>query len=69
MLPNFKLKTIKAFQNIKGNEHDPKNSFEASELLKDKINEKDFDFTLIGAGAYGLPLSAHVKSIGKKEFI
>lgn len=31
-----------------------------------EINKCDFDVALIGCGAYGLPLAAHVKRIGKK---
>ena len=34
--------------------------------MKEEINSKDFDIALIAAGAYGLPLAAHVKSIGKQ---
>ena len=66
VLPNFELKTIKAFQTIKGNKPSFNNWFEALDNLKQKIDEQDFDIALIAAGAYGLPLAAHVKSIGKK---
>ena len=33
--------------------------------MKDDIDGHTFDVALIGAGAYGLPLSAHVKRSGK----
>lgn len=66
VLPDFELKTIKAFQTIKGNITPFNNWFDALEMLKDKITEQDFDIALIAAGSYGLPLAAHVKSLGKK---
>jgi phytoene dehydrogenase-like protein len=31
-----------------------------------QINALDFDVAIIGAGAYGLPLAAHIKRLGKK---
>ena len=31
-----------------------------------RINAIDFDIAIIGCGAYGMPLAAHVKRIGKK---
>ena len=60
------MKTIKAFQTIKGNKSLFNNWFDALGSLKQKIEEQDFDIALIAAGAYGLPLAAHVKAIGKK---
>lgn len=66
VLPYFEMKTIKAFQTFKGNKSSFNNWFDALESLKQKIDEQDFDIALIAAGAYGLPLAAHVKSIGKK---
>jgi hypothetical protein len=67
VLPQFELKTIKAIQSIAGQK--PENIetwFEALELMKNKISETDFDIAIIGCGAYGLPLAAHVKRIGKQ---
>jgi glycerol-3-phosphate dehydrogenase len=34
--------------------------------MKDLINKASFDVAIIGCGAYGFPLAAHVKRIGKK---
>jgi hypothetical protein len=34
--------------------------------MKAEIDKKDFDIAIIGCGAYGFPLAAHVKRIGKK---
>ena len=33
--------------------------------MKSEIAKKDFDVALIGCGAYGMPLAAFVKSLGK----
>ena len=40
--------------------------FEALESMKREISQADFDIAIIGAGAYGLPLAAYVKSLGKQ---
>ena len=66
VLPEFELSTIKTFQTIKGNPVSYNNWFEVLELLKENINNIDFDIALIAAGSYGLPLASHVKSLGKK---
>ena len=67
VLPAFELKTIKAVQTIANNRPDQfKNWFEALNYMKDQISNTDFDVALIGCGAYGLPLAAHVKRLGKK---
>jgi hypothetical protein len=34
--------------------------------MKSEIDKIDFDIAIIGCGAYGFPLAAHVKRIGKK---
>ena len=34
--------------------------------MKDKIDQDDYDVCLIGCGAYGFPLAAHVKRMGKQ---
>jgi len=34
--------------------------------MKREIGKADFDICLIGCGAYGFPLAAHVKKIGKQ---
>jgi NADPH-dependent 2,4-dienoyl-CoA reductase/sulfur reductase-like enzyme len=31
-----------------------------------EVERVDFDVALIGAGAYGMPLAAHAKKLGKK---
>ncbi len=65
VLPAFELQTLKAVQSIAGNKTPFNDWFEAFDFMKEKINRMDFDIALIAAGSYGLPLAAHVKSIGK----
>lgn len=67
VLPKFKsLETIKAVQTIAGNDSVFKDWFEALDFMKKEIDSKDFDIAIIGCGAYGFPLAAHVKRMGKK---
>jgi len=66
MLPDFDLKTIKAVQSIANNKTDFPDWFSALNFMKDKITNTEFDIAVIGCGAYGFPLAAHVKRLGKK---
>jgi hypothetical protein len=67
VLPDFELKTIQAVQSIAGNKPDGFDSwFEALDYMKNQISNTEFDIAIIGCGAYGLPLAAHVKRMGKK---
>ena len=65
-LPSFDLKTVKAVQSIAGNKTAFKDWFDALDYMKSQIDSIDYDVCLIGAGAYGFPLAAHVKRSGKK---
>lgn len=66
LLPEFELKTIKAVQSLGGNANGFKDWFEALDYMKKEIDKSDYDICLIGCGAYGFPLAAHVKRMGKK---
>ncbi|APB35010.1 hypothetical protein GlitD10_2668, partial [Gloeomargarita lithophora Alchichica-D10] len=66
VLPDFNLKTLKAVQSIAGNPCGFNTWFEALDWMVEQINQTPFDVAIIGAGAYGLPLAAHVKRLGKK---
>lgn len=66
MMPDFELKTIKAVQTAAGEKTQFNDWFEALEWMKQEIAKVDFDICIIGAGAYGFPLAAHVKRMGKK---
>ena len=65
-LPEFELKTLKAIQSIGDEQPEYPTWFEALEIMKRQINEIDFDIALMGAGAYGFPLGAYIKELGKK---
>jgi len=65
VLPDFELLTIPAVQTLAGNKTDFASWFDALDWMKSEVDKLDFDVALIGAGAYGLPLSAHVKRRGK----
>ena len=67
MTPNFELLTLKAVQSIAGNKPSEFDDwFQALDWMKAEIDKRDFDIAIIGCGAYGFPLAAYVKQIGKK---
>ncbi len=68
ILPELKsLEVIGAIQTIAGNKDERFGTwFDALDYMKKDMEKKDFDIVLIGCGAYGLPLAAHAKSIGKQ---
>lgn len=68
VLPEFaELLTVKAVQTI-ADQKDPRFEtwFDALQYMKDEISKLDFDIALIGCGAYGMCLAAHVKRMGKQ---
>ena len=67
VLPEFSsLRLVKAVQSLGGDNSCFKNWFEALEWMKNEIDKEDYDVCLIGCGAYGFPLAAHVKRAGKQ---
>lgn len=66
LLPSFDLQTIQSVQSFAGNQTRFSDWFEALEYMKSEIDKHDYDICLIGCGAYGFPLAAHVKRMGKK---
>lgn len=68
ILPEFaSLTTIKAVQTIAGNDAGYGSWFEALDYMKKQIDKcASYDVALIGCGAYGFPLAAHVKRHNKK---
>jgi len=66
VLPEFELKTLQAVQSIAGTECPHETWFHALASMRDRIAETEFDVAIIGAGAYGLPLAAAVKGMGKQ---
>ena len=67
ILPDFELHTIKAVQTLAGT-CDPRFStwFEALEWMFEETKKIDFDIAIVGCGAYGLPLAAKIKQMGKQ---
>lgn len=68
VLPDFELKIVKAVQSSAGAQSGFSSWFDALNHMKKEIDNHDYDIALIGAGAYGFPLAAHVKRSGKKAF-
>lgn len=79
VLPEFKsLQVMPAVQSIGGRPYitDEKTGllvradfttwFEALSYMESEVEKYDFDVALIGCGAYGMPLAAHIKRMGKK---
>lgn len=65
-LPQYELKTIQAVQSLGGENNRFANWFEALKWMEDEIDKTDYDVCIIGCGAYGLHLAAHIKRSGKK---
>lgn len=66
ILPEFELHTIKAVQTIAGQLDDRFDTwFEALDYMIEQCKKEDFDIALVGCGAYGLPLAAEIKKMGK----
>ena len=66
VLPPFELKTIRAVQTVAGNPTSFKDWFEALKYMEDRMSEMTWDVAIIGCGAYGFPLAAHAKRMGRK---
>ncbi len=66
MLPKFELITLKSVQSIADENVPFEDWFAALSYMEDQISRMEFDIALIGAGAYGFPLGAYVKQLGKK---
>jgi len=66
ILPEFELITFKAVQSMAGTKTEFDTWFDAYHWMCDQIKDIDFEVAIIGCGAYGLPLAAYVKSLGKK---
>ncbi len=66
ILPEFELKTIKAVQTIAGTNDDRfENWFDALNWMIKECQNIDFDVAIVGCGAYGFPLAAAIKKMGK----
>jgi hypothetical protein len=65
ILPEFELTAIRSVQSISGNKTEFNTWLDALDHMKKQIDHADFDVAIIGCGAYGFPLAAHVKRKGK----
>ena len=66
VLPKFELITLKAVQSLAGNNSQYATWFDALHQMEEQVSQLDFDVALIGCGAYGLPLAAYIKRMGKQ---
>lgn len=67
ILPEFELKILKAVQTVAGTKDDRFDSwFDALEWMYQEAIKIDFDVAIIGCGAYGFPLAAKLKQVGKQ---
>ena len=67
ILPQFELITIKAVQTLNFNTDNVEYNdwFEALDSMIKQCEKIDFDVAIIGCGAYGFPLAAAIKQMGK----
>ena len=66
ILPEFKLITLKAVLTIAGSKDERFDTwFDALDYMCSEADKIDFDVAIIGCGAYGYPLAAHIKRSGK----
>ena len=65
VLPEFELQCLKAPQTMLGETVGFSCWSEALADLKSRVDAIDFDVAIIGCGAYGLPLGAHIKQRSK----
>ncbi|MEO5682382.1 MAG: hypothetical protein ABIQ88_07050 [Chitinophagaceae bacterium] len=66
VLPAFDLKIVRAVQSNGNSETVYKDWFEALDYMTEQIAKSDFDIAILGCGAYGMPLAARIKRMGKK---
>lgn len=66
ILPDFDLQIVKAVQSAAGTKSHFSSWFDALDFMKKEIERREFDIALIGCGAYGFHLAAHVKRMGRK---
>lgn len=67
ILPSFQLITMHAVQTINGNKekNNYRDWFDALDKMIRQCKNIDFDIAIIGCGAYGFPLAAKIKEMGK----
>ena len=66
ILPPFTLLTLPAVQSFAGCQTPFASWFDALDFMSEQVSQLEFDIALIGCGAYGLPLAARIKQLGKQ---
>jgi hypothetical protein len=66
VLPPFELRTLRAVQSVAGATPEFPDWFAALDAMTARIERESFDVAIIGAGAYGLPLAARIKRMGRQ---
>ena len=66
VMPECHLMTLKAVQSLRGETDRFASWFDALAWMCQQADRMEFDVALIGAGAYGFPLAAHIKRSGRK---
>lgn len=66
VFPDCELMTIKAVQSLRGETNQFVSWFDALAWMCQQVDRLDFDVALIGAGAYGFAIAAHIKRSGRK---
>lgn len=66
VLPHFELLTIRAEQTNGGGKENNLFFEDSLNLMKNKIDQLDFDISILGCGAYGLLLANYIKNKGKQ---
>jgi hypothetical protein len=65
VLPEFRLETLTAIQSNAGEAPLAATWFNALNEMQEQMARLEFDVCVVGAGAYGLPLAAHAKRLGR----
>lgn len=67
ILPEFELKTVKAYNVLRGQNSYSEIStwFDALKLMEAEIDKMDYEVALLGCGAYAFNLAAHIRRSGK----
>lgn len=65
VLPSFELQTLRPPLTLAGHTEGFASWTEALDGLVDRVGSLEFDVALLGCGAYGLPLAAAIKAMGR----
>ncbi len=66
LFPDFELLTYKPVNSIGGTCADFACWKDALQHMLDDVSKLDFDIALVGCGVYGVPLSVHIKRMGRQ---